>query len=105
MANRITYYCEPQAPSPKGWRTCLPHQAGRWAVLQVTNMRKRKGHPIRTTRLIATFSGAGAKAQAEEACASLTRRSKPRPAVRQVIARSLTRLEYNALMDERSSNA
>ena len=94
-----------------GWTICLPHQAGRFAVVQLTIWRKG-GKQFRKTRVVASFTGAGAEAAANKLMLTLVAHGKPKPKLslggrmaatgRRIIARSLTATEYARASEARN---
>lgn len=102
--NSIIYSVEPQRASQRGWELCLPHQAQRFAIVQLKKWRQG-GKNMRVARVMQSFSGRGAEGKANDAIASLTAARKPRPVPktpgsrfapsgRPIIARSLTTTEW-----------
>lgn len=117
MAKRnhaINYTVEPQRRErfgDAGWKLCLPHQAQRFAIVQLTIWREH-GKQYRRQRVVASFSGAGAEATASSTLQTLIAHNKPKPkntrpgarfidTGRKIIARSLTGEEYQRLQEEK----
>lgn len=95
---RKTYTVEPQAATGRGgFAVCLPHEAERWAVLEVLRIRKR-GKNYQRTRVLGHRPS---RSQAQALCATLIAASRPlsRPRLgarfartgRAIIARGLGR--------------
>lgn len=97
--SRRSYTIEPQRLEPRrGYVPCLPHQAARIIVLEVTVVPPKHGRKqYRISKTVAQFSGQGAMQRAQDEVARLTRGTNGRPRGK-VIARSLTRAEYDAVV-------
>lgn len=103
---RSVFSVEPQRSLGRGWELCLPHQAERWAVVEVKYIRAARGAKRRAalTRCIASYPS---QALAAHRCAQETAAHKPllKPSLgarwaktgRKIIARSCTEAEYEEI--------